>query len=144
MATKKRNSKKSSAKTAKKPAAKKSPAKASAAKLASPAPAPTTLKTGPRWEIWVPLLVVVLPLLFAVVYNVTRPDNTVPARSSQSANGDNELRVVPSNGGGSGSSQASGALQPQATGLQQSQSATQSANGLNLQAQTTPNQAPIR
>ena len=131
---------------AKKPANKKSAVKTSAAKPAKQAVESAPVKTSVRWDIWVPILVIVVPIVFCVLYIVSRPDDrATTGQSSQTTNDSSSaLRVVPGHQGGDSSTQASGALQPQSTGLQQPQPTNQSADGLNLQAQTTPDQTAIR
>ena len=116
-------------------------AKASVAqpvKAAASEPAVVTRQI--RWEVWA--LVVAILLAFFAAYWFSRPaDKIAPIEASNETNsGSSGLRVVPGEDGGTSSSQASGALQPQATGLQQSQPTAQSASGLNLQAQTSPQQ----
>ena len=146
MPTKKKTSKKS---RAKKPASKKPAVKAAAAKPVKevkPVASPAAPKAKPSWAAWLPLLAVAVPVLFSVLYVLARPDDSVTTgESSQSlSDSPSQLRVVPGEQGGSGSNQASDALQPQPSGLQQSKPTTQSADDLNLQAQTTPDQTTIR
>lgn len=143
MPSKKKTTKKSHTK---KPVNKKPAVKTSATKPVKPVAKPVAAKISPRWDIWIPILVIVVPLVFSVLYVVNRPaDKATTGQSSQStSDSSSELRVIPSQEGGPSSTQASGALQPQPAGLQQSQPTTQSADGLNLQAQDTPDQTTIR
>ena len=139
MPTKKKTTKKP---RAKKLVNKKSPVKAVAAKPAKPAATTAAAKPVFRWDIWVLVLVLLIPLIIVFLYLANRTSDTLtPSESSGSLNsGSSQLRVVPGEETGTSSNQASGALQPQAAGLQQAQPTSQSAGGLNLQAQTSPRQ----
>ena len=143
MPSKKRTSKKL---RAKKLASKEPVVRTAVPEPVKPVTEPVAARGTFRWEIWIPLFVLIALVVFlglnaigSLLGKTTSSQQTQGSDSAPSA-----LHVVPEQQGGTSSPQASGALQPQPAGLQQAQPSSQSAGGLNLQAQTPPSQAPIR
>ena len=139
MPAKKKTSKKS---RSKKLVSKKPVAEASAPPVAAPTAEPVATSKTVTWQVWVPLLVLVVLAVFFALRAVSSSDKIAPSQA-QGSDTPSTLRVVPGEDGGTSSMEASGALQPQPTGLQQAQPTTQSPGSLNLQAQTTTDQTII-